>query len=450
MLNSRNISCPSCHASFNLNENDYAYIRSQIKDSEIELALKKYQDLAKTEKEHAISLAVEKTRKEMRELISAEQKKVENLNLEKKLAKEQEAVNLTNATSGKDKQIENLTNDLAKAKSSQEALISKLAISHELALEKQKTNMQAVINDLKLKNQTINSNIESQTKEHALKIKNLKDNHSLVVNDLTTEIERVKHMKSNRSTKMVGQTLEEHVEIEFESVRADAYRGAIFKKDTPAQYGTMGDFIFKNISEDGIEFVSAMIECKNESEADTTSKKQLISKFFNKLDKDRNDKGCDYAILITTCEPNNEFYNRGIVEVIGYQNMYVCRPTFFRPMISLINNLGMKTLQEKRELKIARSQNVDLINFEENLDSFKKTFGVNIKRASDNFSLAIKEITTTIDNLEKTKNYLEKVQDNLRIGNGKAQGITIKKLTKGNPVMKRLFEMIQEEKNNNV
>ena len=176
----------------------------------------------------------------------------------------------------------------------------------------------------------------------------------------------------------------------------------------------------------------------------------MLFKFFNKLDKDRIDKGYDYAILITTCEPNNEFYNRGIVEVLDYQNMYVCRPNFFRPMISLINNLGMKTLQEKRELKIARSQNVDLINFEENLDSFKKTFGVNIKRASDNFSLAIKEITTTIDNLEKTKNYLEKVQDNLRIGNGKAQGITIKKLTKGNPVMKRLFELIQEEKNNNV
>ncbi len=450
MLNSRNISCPSCHASFNLNENDYAYIRSQVKDSEIELALKKYQNLAKTEKENAISLAIEKTRKEMQQLITAEQKKVENLNLEKKLAKEQEAVNLTNSTSEKDKQIDNLTNDLAKAKTSQEELISKLGISHELALEKQKINMKEVINDLKLKNQTINSNIESQAKEHALKLKNLKDNHSLVVNDLTTEIERVKHMKSNLSTKMVGQTLEEHVEIEFESVRADAYRGAIFKKDTQAKYGTMGDFIFKNISEDGIEFVSAMIECKNENEADTQSKKQQISKFFNKLDKDRINKGCDYAILITTCEPNNEFYNRGIVEVLDYQNMYVCRPNFFRPMISLINNLGMKTLQEKRELKIVRSQNVDLINFEENLDSFKKTFGVNIKRASDNFSLAIKEITTTIDNLEKTKNYLEKVQDNLRIGNGKAQGITIKKLTKGNPVMKRLFELIQEEKNNNV
>ena len=450
MLNSRNISCPSCHTSFNLNENDYAYIRSQVKDSEIELALNKYQNLAKTEKENAISLAIEKTRKEMQKLITAEQKIIENLNLEKKLAKEKEVVNLENATSEKEKQIENLTNDLAKAKSSQEALISKLAISHELALEKQKTTMQEVINDLKLKNQTINSNIESQNKEHALKIKNLRDNHALVVNDLTTEIERIKHMKSNRSTKMVGETLEQHVEIEFESVRADAYRGAIFKKDTKAHHGTMGDFIFKNFSEDGIEFVSAMIECKNESEADTTSKKQLISKFFNKLDKDRNDKGCDYAILITTCEPNNEFYNRGIVEVIGYQNMYVCRPTFFRPMISLINNLGMKTLKEKRELKIARSQNVDLINFEENLDSFKKTFGVNIKRASENFSLAIKEITKTIDNLENTKNFLEKVQDNLRIGNGKAQGITIKKLTKGNPVMKRLFEMIQEEKNNNV
>ena len=176
----------------------------------------------------------------------------------------------------------------------------------------------------------------------------------------------------------------------------------------------------------------------------------MLFKFFNKLDKDRIDKGYDYAILITTCEPNNEFHNRGIVEVLYYQNMYVCRPNFFRPMISLINNLGMKTLQEKRELKIARSQNVDLINFEENLDSFKKTFGVNIKRASDNFSLAIKEIIKTIDNLEKTKNYLEKVQDNLRIGNVKTQGITIKKLTKGNPVMKRLFELIQEEKNNNV
>ena len=447
MTNSKNISCPSCNASFNLNESDYAYIRSQVKDSEIEQAVKKFKDIANVEKENAINLAKEQTKNEMQELIIAGEKKIESLELEKELAKEQEKIIIQNATSEKDSQIEKLSNDLARAKSSQEALISQLSISHELALEKQKTTMQEKINELNLKNKTISSDLEAQSKEHSLKIKNLKDNHVLVVNDLTGEIERIKNMQSKRSTKMVGETLEQHVEIEFESVRADAYRNAIFKKDTKAKLGTMGDFIFRNISEDGIEFVSAMIECKNESENDKTSKKQSISEFFKKLNKDRNEKECNYAILVTTCEPNNEFYNRGIVEVIGYPNMYVCRPTFFRPMLSLINNFGMKTLEEKRELQIARSQNVDLINFEENLETFKKTFEVNYKRVTENFSLAIKEINTIIEKLEATKNFLEKVQDNFRIGNGKAQGMTIKKLTKGNPFMRRVFEIIQEEKN---
>ena len=443
------IICPKCNSSFNLNENDYAYIRSQVKDSEIEQAVKKFKDLANAEKENAISLAKEQTKSEMQELITAGEKKIESLELERELAKEQEKIVVQNATSEKDKLIEKLTNDLTRAKSSQEALISKLGISHELALEKQKTTMQEKVNELNLENKTISSNLKAQAKEYSLEIKNLKDNHALAVNDLISENERIKNMQSKRSTKMVGTSLEQHVEIEFETVRADAYRNAIFKKDTKAKHGTMGDFIFRNISEDGIEFVSAMIECKHESENDTNSKKQSISDFFKKLNKDRNDKECDYAILVTTCEPNNEFYNRGIVEVIGYPNMYVCRPTFFRPIISLINNFGMQTLEEKRELQIARAQNIDLINFEENLDTFKKTFEVNYKRVTENFSLAIKEINTIIEKLEATKNFLEKVQDNFRIGNGKAQGMTIKKLTKGNPFMRRVFEIIQEEKNNN-
>ena len=224
-------------------------------------------------------------------------------------------------------------------------------------------------------------------------------------------------------------------------------RNAIFIKDTNPKNGTMGDFIFRNFSEDKIEFVSAMIDCKNETESD--SKKKKISDFFQKLDKDRNDKGCIFAICVTTCEPNNDFYNRGIVEVLGYKDMYVCRPTFFLPMLSLLNNFGMKTLVEKRELQVVRSQSIDLIDFEENLETFKKAFEVNFDRASENFSKAIEQITKIIDQLEKAKAFLMKVQDNFRIANGKAQKITIKRLTSGNPFMERVFKLIQEEKNDN-
>ena len=447
MSNSKSISCPKCKTSFHINENDYAHILSQVKEKEIEQIVKKRLDLAKVEKENAITIAREQTKNVMQELITAGEKEIESLKAEKKLQKEQEKVSVQIAISEKVKLIEKLSSDLKNARASQEALVKKLGISKELEVEKTKSDMQKKINDLNIQIESLTLKNMSQTNEHDLKVKSLEDNHKLVVNDLTSEIERRKNMQSKLSTKMIGETLEQHCQMEFDSIRADAYRNAIFIKDTNPKNGTMGDFIFRNFSEDKIEFVSAMIDCKNETESD--SKKKKISDFFQKLDKDRNDKGCIFAICVTTCEPNNDFYNRGIVEVLGYKDMFVCRPTFFLPMLSLLNNFGMKTLIEKRELQIVRSQSIDLIDFEENLETFKKAFEVNFDRASENFSKAIEQITKIIDQLEKAKIFLIKVQDNFRIANGKAQKITIKRLTSGNPFMERVFKLVQEEKNDN-
>ena len=447
MSNSKSISCPNCKTSFPINENDHAHILSQVKEQEIEQVVKKRLDLAKIEKENAITIAKEQTKSEMQKLITAGEKEIESLKSEKRLLQEQEKVSVQSAISEKEKQIEALSTELKNSKASQEALIKKLGISKELEVEKTKSEMQKKINDLNIQIESLKLKNMSQNNEHNLKVKSLEDKHKLVVNDLTSEIERRKNMQSKLSTKMVGETLEQHCQMEFDSIRADAYRNAVFKKDTNPKNGTMGDLIFRNFSEDKIEFVSAMIDCKNETESD--SKKKKISDFFKKLDKDRNDKGCIFAICVTTCEPNNDFYNRGIVEVLDYKDMYVCRPTFFLPMLSLLNNFGMKTLEEKRELQVMRSQSLDLIDFEENLETFKKAFEVNFERASENFAKAIEQITKIIDQLEKAKTFLMKVQDNFRIANGKAQKITIKRLTAGNPFMERVFKIVQEEKNDN-
>ena len=446
MTTQKSISCPSCNSSFHINKNDYAEILSQVKEQEIELTVKKRLDLAVKEKENAVTIAKEQTKNEMQKLITAGEKRIESLLSEQKLAKEQEKVTVQNAISEREKKIEALLSDLKNAKKSQDALVKKLGISVDLAIEKNKNEMQKKINERDIQIKSLNLKINSQKNENDLRVSSLLDSHKLVINDLTSEIERIKNMQSKISTKMVGENLEQHCEIQFESVRADAYRHAIFKKDTNPKNGTMADFEFRNFSPDGIEFVSAMIECKNETE--TNSKKKKNSDFFAKLDKDRNDKGCTHAILITRLEPDNDFYNRGIVEIVGYPNMYACRPNFFLPMLSLINNFGLQTLEEKRELKIVKSQSIDLTNFEENLETFKSAFSVNFERASENFSKAIEQITKIIDQLEKTKTFLMKVQDNFRIANGKAQKITIKRLTSDNPFMEKMFKLIQEEEKN--
>ena len=407
MTNKKVITCPNCKSSFPIEGETFAHLLSHIKDDEIERQVKKRLDLAKAQNTNEIKLIKEQTKNEMQKLI----------------------------TTG-EKQIQSLQSEIALFRSKEKDQI-------KLATEKAKNELLDEINESNLKLQKIQSQLESSKVQNELKLQNLSDKHKLTINDLTTEIERLKTLKSKLSTKMIGESLEQHCETQFNLMRADGFRNATFEKDNDSKSGTKADYLLKVFSDDKTLVSSAIFEMKNESNSD--SRKRKNSEFFAKLDKDRNEKNCKYAILMTRLEPENEFYNRGIVKIPDYPYMYAARPNCFNAVVSLISDFGMDSLKEKRELNMIKSQSIDLTNFEDNLENFKKGFEVNFERASKNFSQAIEQITKIIDQLEKTKTFLIKVQDNFRIANGKAQIITIKRLTSGNPFMERIFKLIREE-----
>jgi len=257
------------------------------------------------------------------------------------------------------------------------------------------------------------------------------------------EIERLRDFKQKLSTKMVGETLEQHCEVEFNKLRATGFQNAYFEKDNDATGGTKGDYIYRETDEEGNEIISIMFEMKNENDETATKKKN--EDFFAKLDKDRRNKGCEYAVLVSLLEADNEFYNTGIVDVSHkYEKMYVVRPQFFIPIITLLRNAAMNSMQYKAELNLMRSQNIDITNFEEKINAFKTGFARNYDLASRKFKTAIDEIDKTITHLQKTKDALLSSENNLRLANNKAEDLTIKKLTRGNPTMKARFDELGE------
>ena len=268
-------------------------------------------------------------------------------------------------------------------------------------------------------------------------IRDRKYTTQLVMKD--DEINRLKDFKQKLSTKMVGETLEQHCEVEFNKLRATGFQNAYFEKDNDSRGGTKGDYIFRETDEEGNEIISIMFEMKNEN--DETSTKKRNEDFFVKLDKDRRDKGCEYAVLVSLLESDNEFYNTGIVDVsYKYKKMYVVRPQFFIPIITLLRNAAMNSMAYKAELNLMRNQNIDITNFEEKINAFKTGFARNYDLASRKFKTAIDEIDKTISHLQKTKDALLSSENNLRLANNKADDLTIKKLTYGNPTMKAKFD----------
>ena len=293
-----------------------------------------------------------------------------------------------------------------------------------------------------LKNGLSQVSLEKQLSENALK-----DKYETQIRDRDDAIERLKDMKARLSTKMVGETLEQHCEIEFNRVRSMAFPRAYFEKDNDARTGSKGDYIFRDSYEAGIEIVSIMFEMKNESDKTTTKSKN--EDFLKELDKDRNEKKCEYAVLVSLLEPESELYNTGIVDVFHrYPKMYVVRPQFFLPLITLLRNAAMNSLQYKSELALIKEQNIDITNFESELDSFKNSFGRNYELASKKFQTAIEEIDKSIDHLQKTRDALMGTDRNLRIANDKAQEVSIKKLTRGNPTMAAKFTELDANKQN--
>lgn len=423
------IKCPNCGKTFSLDEAGYAEILNQVRNEAFEKALNERLALAEQDKRTAIELAEAKIANEMEKITSLKNMEIERLQAELKSSSELVKATVTgelkDEASKKDAEIARLHEELKSAD-----------ISKQLALKEALNAIEKERDDLK-------RDIEAKEAEKRLLETALKEKYETQIKDRDDTIERLKDMRAKLSTKMVGETLEQHCEIEFDKIRSAAFPSAYFEKDNDARTGSKGDFIFREADSNGVEFISIMFEMKNESDETATKKKN--EDFFRELDKDRNEKGCEYAVLVSLLEPNNELYNGGIVDVsYRYPKMYVIRPQFFIPMITLLRNAAQNSLKYKQELALIKAQDIDIANFENELDNFKEAFGRNYDLASRKFQTAIDEIDKSIDHLQKTKEALLGTDRNLRLANDKAQDVTIKKLTKGNPTMAEKFAELKE------
>lgn len=414
------IKCPHCSKAFKIDEAGYSDILKQVRDSDFEKQLHERLELAEKDKDNAIELAEAKIASEMEK--SAASKNAEIVELKAKLDAAELASKhaVAEAFSKKEAEIQAL-----KSKLENSDVLKKLALIEAVgAVEKERDQLQ---------NRLTQAELEKKNSESSLKEK-----YETQIKDRNDEIDRLRYMKARLSTKMVGETLEQHCETEFNRLRATAFPKVYFEKDNDSRSGSKGDYIFRDSDEAGTEIVSIMFEMKNESDQTATKKKN--EDFFKELDKDRDEKNCEYAVLVSLLEPDSELYNTGIVDVSHrFPKMYVVRPQFFIPIITLLRNAAMNSMQYKSELALVKAQNIDVTNFESELDSFKISFGKNFEIASKRFHTAIEEIDKSIKHLENTKIALLSTDKNLRIANDKAQDVTIKKLTKGNPTMAEKF-----------
>ena len=424
------IKCPHCGKTFNIDEAGYADILSQVRDEAFDKALHERLELAEQEKLTAIELAETKLAGELEKKTAKKDAEIERLKAElesnAELVQARVSGELMADAAKKDSEIARLKEELKSAD-----VAKKLALREALGtVEKERDDLRR--------------DLEAKDAEQKLLASSLKEKYETQIRVRDDAIERLKDMKARLSTKMVGETLEQHCEIEFNKIRATAFPRAYFEKDNDAKRGSKGDYIFRDVDESDTEFVSVMFEMKNES--DTTATKKKNEDFFKELDKDRSEKGCEYAVLVSLLEPENELYNTGIVDVSHrYPKMYVIRPQFFIPMITLLRNAAQNTLQYKSELARVREQNIDITNFEAELDEFRSGFARNYNLASKKFKTAIDEIDKTIDHLQKTKEALLGSENNLRLANNKADDLTIKKLTRGNPTMASKFAELKDE-----
>ncbi|MBV1832201.1 DUF2130 domain-containing protein [Komagataeibacter melomenusus] len=336
-----------------------------------------------------------------------------------------------------------LANELHKAAATKDVEIQGLKAQLEAAQIERKLAITEAVNVIEKERDALKTGLDRSKLEKQLAEKSLKDKYETQIKDRDDAIERLRDMKARLSTKMVGETLEQHCETEFNRIRATAFPRAYFEKDNDVRTGSKGDYIFRDSDEAGTEIVSIMFEMKNEN--DHTATKNKNEDFFKELDKDRIEKGCEYAILVSLLEPDSELYNSGIVDVSHrYPKMYVVRPQFFIPIITLLRNAAINSLQYKSELALVKAQNIDVTNFEDQLEDFKTAFGKNYDLASRRFQTAIDEIDKSIDHLQKTKDALLGADRNLRLANNKAQDVTIKRLTKGNPTMAEKFSELKK------
>ncbi len=460
------INCPHCGKAFKIDEAGYADILKQVRDGDFEQQLHDRLELAEQDKRNAVELATARVASEHQKTAASKDAAIQGLQarldageVARKLAvaealgaveKERDALANQLAQAKRDQQTTAqlaeamLVNELQKAAAAKDAEIQGLTAKLEAIAVAQKLAITEAVGPVARERDELKSGLERAALEKQLAEKALRDKYETQIKDRDDAIERLRDMKARLSTKMVGETLEQHCETEFNRIRATAFPKAYFEKDNDARTGSKGDFIFRDLDEAGTEIVSIMFEMKNENDRTTT--KNRNEDFLKELDKDRNEKGCEYAVLVSLLEPDSELYNTGIVDVFHrHPKMYVVRPQFFIPIITLLRNAAMNSLQYKNELALVRAQNIDITNFENELETFKSAFAKNYDLASRRFQTAIDEIDKSIDHLQKTKEALLGTDRNLRLANDKAQDVTIKKLTRGNPTMAAKFAQLKDE-----
>lgn len=453
------IRCPKCNEVFQVDDSGYSQIVQQVRDKEFEKeAARRAEELEKAKNSELKILEMEYEKKlesalsEKSDDITDKEKRITELEARLESIESEKQLAVANAVSEREKRFNEESSKAQKAISDKESLIKQL----ELQLQQAQSLQQAALDKAKSENalalekkqneiNELNSQLKTKDSEAALRCKTIEEKYAIELKNKDELIEQYKDFKARLSTKMVGETLEQHCLTQFNSLRMSAFPNAYFEKDNDARSGSKGDFIFRESSEDGIEFISIMFEMKNEM--DTTATKHKNEDFFKELDKDRNEKGCEYAVLVSMLEADNEFYNAGIVDVsYKYPKMYVIRPQFFIPIISLLRNAARNSLEYKRELAMAKAQQVDLTNFEKNITEFKTAFAKNYNDASNRFKDAITGIDATIDKLGKIKQALLLSEDHLRLANKKAEEqLTIKKLTKDAPSIKEEFARLASE-----
>ncbi len=421
----QDIICPNCKKVFKVDEAGFADILKQVRDHEFEEELQERLNIAEKEKENAVKLAESNLKNTLQEELTKKDKELSELRAEKDR-------NLAEQLAKKEAELAEMKSKIDKAEVEKKLFVTE-AVKQ---IEKERDDL---ANDLKSK-ETEKQLLEKSLLEKFSSELKTKDDIIKMKDD---EIALRKDMKLKLSTKMIGETLEQHCETEFNKLRATAFQHAYFEKDNDSKTGSKGDYIYKETDEAGNEVVSIMFEMKNEGDETVTKKRN--EDFLKELDKDRNEKKCEFAVLVSLLEAENELYNTGIVDVSHkYPKMYVVRPQFFIPIITLLRNAAMNSLKYKAELALVKSQNIDITNFEDNINIFKEGFAKNYDLASRKFKTAIEEIDKTIDHLQKTKDALLSSENNLRLANNKAEDLTIKRLTRGNPTMEAKFAELSD------
>ena len=465
------IVCPNCDKAFKIDETGYADILKQVHSSEFEQQICDRLELAEKEKVNAVELAKEKSGRESQEAGAIKNAEIQELKSQLSGIEVAQQLAVSNALKVVEKERDTLLNELNQAQKEKETATELAKVNHANQLQQSSAIKEAEIQELKAKinadkvaqqyataeavneaqkgSNQLKNDLERLQLEKQLGENSLKDKYETQIKDRESEIERLRDMKARLSTKMVGETLEQHCETEFNRIRATAFPKAYFEKDNNLNYGSKGDFIFRDSDESGTEVLSIMFEMKNENDETATKKKN--EDFLKELDKDRNEKNCEYAVLVSLLESDSELYNTGIVDVSHrYEKMYIIRPQFFIPMITLLRNAAQNALKYKTQLAVMKEQHLDITNFESELDEFRTGFARNYDLASKKFKIAIKEIDNTIDRLQKTKEALLGSENNLRLANNKADDLTVKKLTKNNPTMASKFSNLNREDNSSL